>query len=75
MSKKNNLEYDKKISYITTIIFEVRSVPAVLYKALGGFATNSINLTKIESYMLNKNMNSASSTLTVKDIQILMICV
>ena len=59
MSKKNNLEYDKKISYITTIIFEVRSVPAVLYKALGGFATNSINLTKIESYMLNKNMNSA----------------
>ena len=36
---------------ITTLVFEVRSVPAVLYKALGGFATNSINLTKLESYL------------------------
>jgi prephenate dehydratase len=36
---------------ITTLIFEMRSVPAALYKALGGFATNGINLTKIESYM------------------------
>ena len=35
---------------ITTLIFEMRSVPAALYKALGGFATNGINLTKIESY-------------------------
>jgi prephenate dehydratase len=36
---------------ITTLIFVMRSVPAALYKALGGFATNGINLTKIESYM------------------------
>ena len=35
---------------VTTIIFEVRSVPAALYKVLGGFATNGINLTKLESY-------------------------
>ena len=34
---------------VTTIIFEVRSVPAALYKVLGGFATNGINLTKLES--------------------------
>ncbi len=59
MSKKKNTNYDKNIQYITTIIFEVRSVPAVLYKALGGFATNGINITKIESYMLNASMNSA----------------
>ena len=38
---------------ITTFVFQVRSVPAALYKALGGFATNGINLTRLESYMLN----------------------
>jgi prephenate dehydratase len=37
---------------ITTFVFQVRSVPASLYKALGGFATNGVNLTKLESYML-----------------------
>jgi len=35
---------------ITTFIFEVRNIPAALYKALGGFATNGINMTKLESY-------------------------
>ncbi len=38
---------------MTTLVFRVRSVPAALYKALGGFATNGLNLTKLESYMLN----------------------
>ncbi|MCG8624703.1 MAG: prephenate dehydratase [Proteobacteria bacterium] len=38
---------------ITTLIFRLRSTPAALYKALGGFATNGINLTKLESYMLD----------------------
>jgi prephenate dehydratase len=37
---------------VTTFIFNVRNVPAALYKALGGFATNAINMTKLESYML-----------------------
>jgi prephenate dehydratase len=40
---------------ITTFLFRVRNVPAALYKALGGFATNGINLTKLESYMLEGN--------------------
>ncbi len=37
----------------TTFVFRVRNVPAALYKALGGFATNSVNMTKLESYMLD----------------------
>ena len=36
----------------TTFVFRVRNVPAALYKALGGFATNGVNMTKLESYML-----------------------
>lgn len=40
---------------ITTFIFRVRNVPAALYKALGGFATNGVNMTKLESYMLDGN--------------------
>lgn len=38
---------------ITTLVFRVRNVPAALYKALGGFATNGVNMTKLESYMLD----------------------
>ena len=37
---------------VTTFVFNVRNVPAALYKALGGFATNGINMTKLESYMV-----------------------
>ena len=37
---------------ITSFVFQVRNVPAALYKALGGFATNGVNMTKLESYML-----------------------
>jgi prephenate dehydratase len=37
---------------MTTFIFNVRNVPAALYKAMGGFATNSVNMTKLESYQL-----------------------
>ena len=38
---------------MTTFIFQVRNIPAALYKALGGFATNGINMTKLESYMVD----------------------
>jgi prephenate dehydratase len=37
---------------MTTFVFKVRNVPAALYKAMGGFATNGINMTKLESYMV-----------------------
>ena len=47
------------VKCITTIIFKVRSVPAALYKALGGFATNGINLTKLESYMIGGSFAAA----------------
>ncbi|HYS49623.1 MAG TPA: prephenate dehydratase [Xanthobacteraceae bacterium] len=40
---------------ITTFVFRVRNVPAALYKALGGFATNGVNMTKLESYMVDGN--------------------
>jgi prephenate dehydratase len=40
---------------VTTFVFNVRNVPAALYKALGGFATNGINMTKLESYMVDGN--------------------
>jgi prephenate dehydratase len=40
---------------LTTFVFEVRNIPAALYKALGGFATNRVNMTKLESYMIEGN--------------------
>ncbi len=40
---------------VTTFVFKVRNVPAALYKALGGFATNSVNMTKLESYQIDGN--------------------
>lgn len=45
--------------YVTTIVFRVRSVPAALYKALGGFATNGVNLTKLESYLVEGSFSAA----------------
>src|SRR5216684_4001442 len=40
---------------VTTFVFRVRNLPAALYKALGGFATNGVNMTKLESYMIDGN--------------------
>ena len=37
---------------MTSFVFNVRNLPAALYKALGGFATNGVNMTKLESYMV-----------------------
>ncbi|MGD9377014.1 MAG: prephenate dehydratase [Methyloceanibacter sp.] len=43
---------------LTTFVFRVRNVPAALYKALGGFATNGVNMTKLESYQLEGSFNA-----------------
>ncbi len=52
LSKQENTPvYSTEQNYITSILFNVRNIPAVLYKSLGGFATNNINMTKLESYM------------------------
>lgn len=51
---------------ITTFVFRVRNVPAALYKALGGFATNGVNMTKLESYQLG---GSFSATQFYSDVQ------
>jgi len=46
-------KYEEHGFYITSLMFRLRSLPAVLYKCLGGFATNGINLTKLESYTVD----------------------
>ena len=43
---------------MTSVVFQVRNVPASLYKALGGFATNGVNIVKLESYQLGGSFNA-----------------
>ena len=50
---------------ITTFVFEVKNIPAALYKAMGGFATNGVNMTKLESY---QNGTSFAATMFYADI-------
>lgn len=44
---------------VTSFVFKVRSVPSALYKSLGGFATNGLNITKLESYMVGGSFSAA----------------
>ena len=59
MSKNLQQQRDESLSYLTSCIFEVKSVPSALYKALGGFATNGVNLTKLESFIVDGDFNKA----------------
>jgi prephenate dehydratase len=53
LSRKAKWATRSQKDVITTFVFQVRNIPAALYKALGGFATNGVNMTKLESYMVN----------------------
>ena len=52
MAAKPQQHAPTETGLMTTFVFRVRNVPAALYKALGGFATNGVNMTKLESYMV-----------------------
>jgi len=51
MAKKMQFFNSDETNLITTLVFVVRSIPASLYKCLGGFASNGVNITKLESYV------------------------
>ena len=63
-SKASHPEFKKK-NYITSCIFKVKNKPAALYKCLGGFATNNVNLSKLESF---SDQNSFEQYLFICDI-------
>ena len=49
----------KKKPILTSLVFYVRNVPAAMHKALGGFATNNVNMTKLESFMIHGSFRQA----------------
>ena len=53
MGRETDMSRRGKLNMMTTFVFEVRNIPAALYKAMGGFATNGVNMTKLESYMVD----------------------
>ena len=53
-------DYEKNKKYITTCIFRLKSEPSALYKSLGGFATNQINLTKLESFSVKNTFDQTN---------------
>ncbi len=57
-SQPEDAQFDKNLDFITTFVFRVRNIPAALYKTLGGFATNGVNMTKLESYQVGGSFNA-----------------
>jgi len=57
MANDSNNPEKKNKKYITSCIFKLKSIPAALYKALGGFATNSVNLCKLESFAVKNTFD------------------
>jgi prephenate dehydratase len=69
MSKGSRVALNDGGLVITTFVFRVRNVPAALYKAMGGFATNGINMTKLESYMLGGRFTATQFYATSRAIR------
>ncbi len=59
MAREPLVPHPKSGPTMTSFVFRVRNVPAALYKALGGFATNGVNMTKLESYLVGGRFNAA----------------
>lgn len=59
MQKEAEVPADDGGKFITSIVFTTKHIPAALYKVLGGFATNGVNISKLESYLLNGKFFSA----------------
>jgi prephenate dehydratase len=53
MSREDDQTRRGELGMMTSFVFRVRNIPAALYKAMGGFATNGVNMTKLESYMVD----------------------
>ncbi|MFN0115486.1 MAG: prephenate dehydratase [Paracoccaceae bacterium] len=66
MAREPDLKRRGDGKMMTTFVFRVRNIPAALYKAMGGFATNGVNMTKLESYMVD---GSFSATQFYADIE------
>ena len=60
MGKDSNHPELKDKKYITSCIFKLKSIPAALYKALGGFATNGVNLCKLESFSVKNTFDQVN---------------
>ena len=60
MGKESNHPELKDKKYITSCIFKLKSIPAALYKALGGFATNGVNLCKLESFSVKNTFDQVN---------------
>jgi prephenate dehydratase len=59
MSKNLQQAKDANLDYLTSCIIETKSIPSALYKALGGFATNGVNMIKLESFIVESDFNKA----------------
>jgi prephenate dehydratase len=64
-------EYDPAKKYITSLLFQVKNIPSALYKVLGGFATNGINLLKIESYMGTQMLPGSQFHIDIDDSDVM----
>jgi len=60
MGKESNHPELKDKKYITSCVFKLKSIPAALYKALGGFATNGVNLCKLESFSVKNTFDQVN---------------